>query len=314
MDRRSGLAEGLAAAGLSAFFFWGLRFFPLIGIAFVPAAALPLVRLGTRLGPRVATLSAVCAAAFSAAIGFALTRSLPDAGGQAIAFLATAGACGIAGGLARSRRASAVFLGLCVYGAAAGAAVWSFGPGATPAIERDFDRMAAQGIASVRQSGADAAMLARTQATIDLTRRIIVNGAPGLIAALWVLLAAVAFFLGRRLAPDRGDRSDFSRFHLPPACAAIFVLSGAAVAVLRGPARWAAADVLAPLLVLYFLVGLSIITYFARRWLRTGVLRAAVYVTASWFPFPAGTAALGLFDWYFDFRKKAEQRAIGRSE
>jgi hypothetical protein len=35
---------------------------------------------------------------------------------------------------------------------------------------------------------------------------------------------------------------------------------------------------------------------------------------ASWFPFSVGTAVLGLFDWYFDFREKAEKRAIGRKE
>jgi len=65
---------------------------------------------------------------------------------------------------------------------------------------------------------------------------------------------------------------------------------------------------------LYFVAGLSIIAYFARRWFRTGVLRGATYVMASWFPFSAGTAVLGLFDWYFDFRERAEKRAIGRKE
>ncbi len=314
MEQRSGLAEGLAAAGLSAFFFWGLRFFPLIGIAFIPAAALPLVRLGTRLGGRAALVAAAMAAVLSAAIGFSITRSPGDAAGQAIALLATAGACGVAGGLARVRRPSAVFLGLCVYGAVAGALVWSIGAGQNGLIERDFDKMTAQGVASMRQSGADAQMVARAQATIDLARKIISNGAPGLIAALWVLLAAIAFFLGRRLGRGPAEEGDFSRFRLPPACAALFVVSGAAAALFRGPARWAAADVLAPILALYFLAGLSIIAYFARRWFRTGVLRAAVYVMASWFPISAGTAVLGLFDWYFDFRKKAEQRAIGRSE
>jgi hypothetical protein len=65
---------------------------------------------------------------------------------------------------------------------------------------------------------------------------------------------------------------------------------------------------------LYFLGGLSIIAYFARRWFRTGVLRAAIYGMASWFPFSAGTAVLGLFDWYFDFRKRADRQPIGRNE
>jgi len=314
MDRDSALAEGLAAAGLSAFFFWGLRFLPLVGIVFVPGAAVPLVRFGARRGARAALAASAAAALLSAAIGFSLTRSAADSAGQAAAMLATAGACGIAGGLARKRAASAVFLALAVWGAAAGAVLWTASPGSDREIESRFDAMTAGSIASLKQSGADPEALKTWQASADLVRSAIVRFAPGLIAALWVLIAAVAFFLGRRLGAGEPDGGGFSRFRLPPGLAAVFVLAGAAAAAFRGPVRSAAVDVLAPVMVLYFLGGLSIIAYFARRWFRTGVLRAATYVMASWFPFSAGTAILGLFDWYFDFRKRAERQAIGRQE
>ena len=314
MDRDPVLAEGAAAAALSAFFFWGLRFLPLVGIVFIPGAALPLVRLGARRGTLAALGASGAAAVLSAAIGFAVTRSAADSAGQAAALLATAGVCGVAGGLARKRAASSVFLGLAIWGAAAGGVLWTVSPGADREIESRFDEMTASSIASLKQSGADADALKTWQASAEVVRRVIVRYAPGLLAALWVGIAAVAFFLGRRLALRGPDGGGFSRLRLPPGLAAVFVLAGAAAALFRGPVRSLAADVLAPVLVLYFLGGLSIIAYFARRWFRTGVLRAATYGMASWFPFSAGTAVLGLFDWYFDFRKRADRQAIGRNE
>ncbi len=313
MDRDSVLAEGLAAAGLSAFFFWGLRFLPFVGIVFIPGAALPLVRLGARRGAVAALAASAGAAALAAAFGFIVTRSAAESAGQGVALLATAGICGIAGGLARKRAASAVFLGLAVWGAAAGAVLWTLSPGADREIETRFDAMTSSSMASLRQSGTDADSMKTWQASAEIVRRVIVRFAPGLLASLWVGIAAVAFYLGRRFALPGPDGGGFSRLRLPPGLAAVFVLAGAAAALFRGGGRNLAADVLAPVLVLYFLGGLSIIAYFARRWFRTGVLRAATYAMASWFPFSVGTAVLGLFDWYFDFRKRAD-RAIGRKE
>lgn len=314
MDRNSPFAEGLAAAGLSAFLFWGLRFLPFLGIAIVPAAALPLVRFATRRGGRMAVAACAGAGILAAVIGLTFLRSAAAAAGEVVALLATAGACAVAAGLARTRRPSRVFLGLCVYGAVAGAALWA----STPRIDREaamrFDGMVEQWMTSARQSGADAATLRNWQASAQLVRDTVVRYAEGLLGVLWVLVAAVSFYLGRRLAVRAPEDGGFARLRLPPALAGLFVVSGAAAALFRGYPRRVALDVLAPVLALYFVAGLSIIAYFARRWFRTGVLRAATYAMASWFPFSAGTAVLGLFDWYFDFREKAEKRAIGRKE
>lgn len=145
------------------------------------------------------------------------------------------------------------------------------------------------------------------QATADTVRGAVVRYAAGGIAALWVFVAAVAFYLGRRFAVTAPEDGGFARLHLPPGLAAFFVVAGASAAVFRDTGRRVAVDVLLPLAALYFLAGLSIITHFARRWFRTGVLRAAVYVMASWFPFSLATAGLGLFDWYFDFRRRTKR-------
>lgn len=308
------LGEALAAAFLSATFFWGLRFLLIFAVAFVPAAALPLVRFGYRRG--VAAVLAACAggAAFAAAFAFVLGQKGPDAAAEAAVYLATAGVCGLAGAIAPSRSASAVFLGLCLYGAI-GIAVFALaGPPERGQIEKQFDSYSKTWMDSSRQSGTDPETLKSLQAALDSARTISINYAPGLAAMLWILLAAAAFFLGLRLGRAGGPGEDFSAFRLPPHLAGLFVVSGAAAALWRGEGRRLALDVLGPLLVLYFLAGLSIIAFFARRWLRTRFFRVVLYAAAFVFPFSAATAGMGLFDWYFDVRRRAEKKMDGRSE
>ncbi|MGH9443498.1 MAG: DUF2232 domain-containing protein [Thermoanaerobaculia bacterium] len=311
---RGWLIEALAAAFLSATFFWGLRFLLIFAVAFIPAAALPLVRFGYRRG-----VAAVLAAGGAGAIlagGFALLlgQKGPDAFSEAVIYLATAGVCGVAGAAARSRSASAVFLGLCLYGAAAVAGFSVAGPPEGAQIGRQFDAYSKTWLDSSRQSGADPDTLKALQGALESARAISINYAPGLAVMLWILLAAVAFFLGLRLGRDGSPGWDFSGFRLPPHLAAAFVVSGAAAALWQGDGRRLALDVLGPLLVLYFLAGLSIIAFFARRWLRTRLFRVALYVLTFCFPFSAATAGLGLFDWYFDVRRRAEKQGDGRSQ
>jgi hypothetical protein len=315
LARRSLLPEALAAAFLSAFFFWGLRFFPVFGgIFYIPAAALPLVRFGFRRGVSAALAAAAGGAVLAGALALLLRQPGEAAIAEGVIFLATAGACGLAGGLSRSRGASGVFLGLCLYGAIGVAAFVLFGPPERAQIEKKFDEYSKTWIDSSRQSGTDPETLKALQAALASAKDVSMEYAPGLATMLWILLAAIAFFLGRRLVRAGEKWEDFSQFRLPPHIAAFFVLVGATAALWRGEPRRFALDVLGPLLVLYFLAGLSIIAFFARRWLRTRFLRAALYVLAFCFPFSALTAGAGLFDWYFDFRRRAARQVSGRSE
>ncbi len=313
-EPRSLLGEALATAFLSATFFWGLRFLLIFAVAFVPAAALPLVRFGYRRG--MAAVLAACAggAAFAAVFALLLGQKWPDAAAEAAIYLATAGVCGLAGAIARSRSASAVFLGLCLYGSIGIAAFALAGPPERGQIEKQFDAYSKTWMDSSRQSGTDPETLKSLQSALDSARAISLDYAPGLAAMLWILLAAAAFFLGLRFGRAGGPGDDFSAFRLPPHLAGLFVLSGAGAALWRGDGRRLALDVLGPLLVLYFLAGLSIIAFFARRWLRTRFFRVALYVVAFCFPFSAATAGLGLFDWYFDVRRRADKQRDGRSE
>lgn len=314
------LAEGLAAAGLSALFFWGLRFLPFFGAVAIPAAALPLVRFACRRGLKPLLTPLFLVAILSGAMAFSLARIEPAAvsGGspapaspgreaavEILVYLGTVGACAVAGALSRDRDASAVFVGLAVYGAIVVAATLLAVPGAGRDLLAGYDSMAQSRITDLRQAGSDAETLRSWQALFQSGRALAAEFAPGLLTIFWIFAAAPSFFLGRRLAamPD-----SFSDFRVPPVLAALFVLSGGAAVVFHGPPRRAAVDVLAPLVVLYFLSGLSIITHFARRLFRFRPLRAMVYVAASVAPFSAVTAGLGLFDWYFDFRRRADRK------
>ena len=305
------LGEALAAALLSATFFWGMRFLLIFAVAFIPAAALPLVRLGYRRGLGAVLAAGALGAALAGAFALLLRQSPAE---SAVVYLAAAAVCGVAGAFARKLQPSAVFLGLCLYGALGVAGFAFAGTPSREEIGKEFDSYSKLWMDSSRQSGADPETLKSLQAALDSARTISVEHAPGLAAMLWVILAGVAFFLGLRLGRGGAPGPDFSVFRLPPLLAALFVLSGAAAALGPGEGRRIALDVLGPLLVLYFLAGLSIIAFFARRWLRTRFFRAALYVLAFCFPFSVATAGLGLFDWYFDIRRRAEKRVNGSSE
>jgi hypothetical protein len=54
---------------------------------------------------------------------------------------------------------------------------------------------------------------------------------------------------------------------------------------------------------LFFVVGLSIICHFARKWFPVGFLRIGLYVLAAYF-LNVIVALLGLFDWFVDFRRR----------
>src|SRR5712671_6160869 len=117
MERKRWTREILAAAFLSACFFWGLRFLVLFAVAFIPAAALPLVRLGYRRGVRAVVAASAGGALLAGLFSLLLRQSLANSIVESGIFLATAGACGFAGAVSRTRGASAIFLGLCLYGA-----------------------------------------------------------------------------------------------------------------------------------------------------------------------------------------------------
>ena len=127
------------------------------------------------------------------------------------------------------------------------------------------------------------------------------------IAGALLVLANAAllrFYLLRR-DPGWLEDGEFERVRWPLGLVAVFVLSGAAVAV--SAARPAAYNVLLVVAFFFALQGLAVVGFYARRLAGPPLLRAAVVVLVLANPWaPQILALLGLFDNWFDFRKWAE--------
>ena len=124
--------------------------------------------------------------------------------------------------------------------------------------------------------------------------------------AMMVLVNAtlLRLYLLRR-DPGWLEDGEFERVRWPLGLVAVFVLSGAAVAV--PPARPAAYNVLLVVAFFFALQGLAVVGFYARRLAGPPLLRTAVVVLVLANPWaPQILALLGLFDNWFDFRKWAE--------
>jgi len=311
--RPLGRAE-LPLAGLSAAAaFSALFLVPFFGVVGVPLAAVPAVRMAHRRG--LAAGFAVCGLA--GAIIFGLGWAADGLGaGLALAFGAigvTALPAASVGFLRVGAEPSRCYAGLCVAGCAllaAGYVASLGGAGASLSgeVSATFERLIPAAVESYKHSGADADSVARLQQAFEQARQFATACLFGMLAALWVLGGAVAFYLGAALARPgaTADAARFEALRVPAAGAGLFVAAGAAFGLLGGEGRRAAANVLLPLLALYFVGGLSIICHFFRRWFRVRLLRVGMYVLVSYFPLNLGVALLGLFDWYVDFRRRGE--------
>ena len=128
-----------------------------------------------------------------------------------------------------------------------------------------------------------------------------VIGAAVLVAAN---AAALRLYLLRR-DPGWLEDGEFERVRWPLPLVAVFILSGAAVAVPL--ARPVAYNVLLVTAFFFALQGLAVVAFYARRLAGPPLLRAAVVVLVLANPWaPQILALLGLFDNWFDFRRWAE--------
>jgi predicted membrane protein DUF2232 len=136
--------------------------------------------------------------------------------------------------------------------------------------------------------------------------------------AAWVIVAAVLvaanaaalrLYLLRR-DPGWLEDGEFERVRWPLPLVAVFVLSGAAVAVPL--ARPVAYNVLLVTAFFFALQGLAVVGFYGRRLAGPPLLRMAIVVLVLANPWaPQILALLGLFDNWFDFRRWAEPPSEG---
>ena len=295
---------------LSAVLFLAFLVIPVLGPIALPFSPAPAVRVAHRRGLAAGLLVALGAAALlflatvaSAGPGAAATGSLVAL--VLIALPASAAAWirrGVSGSIAYVTLATAGFV-LVAAAVLARSAATGRSPGRE--IAAALDEMAP---AAVARAQLDPETAARMRATLAAARDFAATFWIGLAGACWVLGSAIAFYAGARTARPAAsaERTRFETLRVPVAAVPLFAAAGAGSVLLAGPWRQAAGDLLIPLVALYFVLGLSIICHFARKWFRVRLLRVGVYALVVYFPMNVAVAILGLFDWYADFRHRGE--------
>jgi hypothetical protein len=312
-DGVSARTEVLLAAMLSAVAIGAVALFPLLVPAAVPLVAVPAVRVAHRHGGRAGWIVAAASAAAAVVLGAAASGGAGALAGGLVALPAVGLPAAAAAAVRRGAGASAALLGLVAAGIACMGVALLASPRQTAEVTREVDRSFQQSVLPgtlerYRSAGMKTEEIEQARRILETLRVFFVKAWPGLLASLWVVGAAAAFYVGGRLArpAPSAEAVRFERLRLPPYCALLFVLSGAAAALVSGPVRVVAGNLLPSLAALFFLAGLSIICGFARRWFRVAALRAGLYLLAAYPPMCFAVTLLGLFDWYADFRKIGE--------
>ena len=300
----------IPVAGLgSAAFLLAFLVVPVLGPLALPFAAVPVVRTTHRRGLRAGLAGCALASALLFLVGLSGAGVAEAALAGVFALLLTALPCAATAWVRRGADPSAAFVGLCLFGFALVAGALLLRSAVTGhSLARDvgsaFDEMAP----AISRSQLDPETAARMRGTLAAAREFAGRYWIGLVGASWVLGSAVAFYTGARFArpAPSAEAVRFERLRVPPAAVALFALAGGGSVLLAAPYKQIAGNVLLPLVALYFVLGLSIICHFARKWFRIRILRVGLYALIVYFPMNVGVALLGIFDWYADFRRRGE--------
>jgi hypothetical protein len=313
-QRGTGVREILVAAFVTTLLFAAFLALPIAGALALPFLPVPAVRVAFRRGGAAGVVVALLSSSVLLGLGLA-TGGSGDAVVLALfAAVVTALPVFFAAGVRSGRNPSRLYLALC----SAGFAILASGLALRPAaggktmrqeIAAAFDEMAPAAVQSYTRGGMDAESVARLKATLAAAREFVSKFWVGLVGVSWILAAGIGFYTGARLARPEpsAEAARFDRLSVPAAVVALFVVAGAGAVLAPSPWKEIAGNALLPLAALYFLTGLSIICYFARKWFRARILRVGLYGLAIYFPINVGVGLLGLFDWYADFRRRGEK-------
>jgi hypothetical protein len=310
-DTSSAVKEILRAGFLSTLLFAAFLALPVVGALALPFLPVPSARLAYRRGGGAGISAALLSASVLLGLGLALGKWTDAAVLALFAAVVSASAPAFVVMVKRGTNPSLAYLALCV----SGFAVFATGLALRPAagdrsmpqeIAAAFEEMAPAAVASYARGGMDAESVARLKTTLASARDFAAKFWVGLVGVSWILTAGIGFYMGARFARPHpaAEAVRFEELAVPPAAVVLFVAAGAAAGLAPAPFREIAGNALLPLSALYFLVGLSIICHFARKWFRAKILRVGLYGLALYFPINIGVGLLGLFDWYADFRHR----------
>lgn len=261
--------------------------------ALSPAAALVF---GAFLGPGSALPAAILAAALLSLPALALLASARDGRRRDEVLLVVASASGI--GLL------AILLGVALGGRDPG-----------PWLAARFDEKVPEFLAFYRTSGWEESAVEAAARIFRLIAAALSEQLPGLVLVAAVLFSAVVVYpLGRIWGAECRSLAEplFARLRTPLYAAVAFIPAGLVAALGGSEARRTAVELILPLVALFFLRGLAIISALLERG-RAGVfLRALVWIVVFQMPIPFVLALGGILDEFLDVRGRVERWTAAR--
>lgn len=312
------LPAAAAAAGAVVLFTvpWML---PLVGSVLTFASPLPLLLAyavrGQGTGRRALILAAAAALALSQVAG------PPGGAYYLIYFLVMAGTLGEMGGLGLPARWSV--------GAAAGAAmaasllvllVGSIAHDVGPwqLWKAQWQGEMAMVMEMYRSMDLEPETLHQLEQGLAAVGRIILRMAPGILAALSLMVAWLNLVAARRLSRRWGageSGAPLNLYRTPERLVWLLIAGGGVMALADGWLFWLGANLVLVMSVLYFFQGLAVVDFWLRRKNAPSLLRFAVYLMVALEIYVAAIlAAAGLFDMWLNLRRLEQAKPSGSEE
>lgn len=306
MTTRGGAVSWVAAPLLSALLFLSALYVPVLGSLLNPFAPLPIIYYAFTHGT-----PAGAAAVFASAgvIGLLLG---PKTGAV---YLFSYGLAGLM--MAAMIRNGKTFTSTVLVTAAAAMAATALMAVAAQGNIAGLYALAlvtmkgimAETIAVYEKAGMSADQIALLKENSDTIALWVVRSLPGTMTVLYLTAmfmnyAAYAALRNRWSWLPATGPLDLNRWSPPEKMVFFFIIGGGLMMVPGDSAHVAAVNLLIVTISLYFMAGLCVIRHWFERGKLPRFLRWSIYILISFQPFMiAGTAGLGLFDLWLDFRK-----------
>ena len=300
---------------MSALLFLSALFVPVLGSLFNPFAPLPIIYYAFTHGTP---------AAAAAVLGVAGIIGLLTGFKAGALYLFSYGLAGLI--MAGMIRAGRTFTSTVLAAAAAAMTVTALlavaGEGSIAALYAatlaGMKGVMAETIAIYEKAGMPAEQITMLKENGDAIILWVVRSLPGAmtviyLSAMFMNYAAYAALQTRWFWLPAAAPLDLNRWSPPERTVFIFIIGGGLMLVPGDAARAAGINLLIVTLALYFMAGLCVMRHWFERGRLPRFLRWTIYILIGLQPFMiAGTAGLGLFDLWLDFRKI--RRAKGEKE
>ncbi|MCF8044008.1 MAG: YybS family protein [Desulfarculaceae bacterium] len=153
---------------------------------------------------------------------------------------------------------------------------------------------------------------------LAMAGRIILRMAPGILAAVSLVVAWLNFLAARRISRRLGAGEigvPMNLYRTPERLVWLLILGGGVMALGSGWLFWLGANVVLVMGVLYFFQGLAVVDFWLRRKNAPSLLRAALYLMVALEIYVAAILAVtGLFDMWLNLRRLGQAKPSGSEE